>query len=122
MPLAILMPDCGFTLIEATGKKARFLEEAATTLELYNVAVVNERAETIGRDRESHRGHDDVVVARAVGILPVLLELRAFRSRRPELESVEMPSSSVPPTMPPGAPPPPLAPPRALSRSPSSLR
>lgn len=75
VPLAIAMPGVRFTLLEATGKKAGFLREAADALHLSNVTVVNERAETIGRDRRSHREHYDVVVGRAVGRLAVLLEL-----------------------------------------------
>ncbi|MHC4947580.1 MAG: 16S rRNA (guanine(527)-N(7))-methyltransferase RsmG [Planctomycetota bacterium] len=75
LPLAIVLPDVRFTLVEATGKKARFLRETAAALDLANVDVVDERAETIGRDRDHHREHYDVVLARALGRLPVLLEL-----------------------------------------------
>lgn len=75
IPLAIVMPDTSFTLLEATGKKADFLREAALRLELANVTVVNDRAETIAHDREQHREQYDVVLCRAVGKLPVLLEL-----------------------------------------------
>jgi 16S rRNA (guanine527-N7)-methyltransferase len=74
-PLAITMPQAAFTLLEATGKKARFLRETVEALGLSNVTVINERAETIGRDREHHREHYDIVTARAVGRLPVLVEL-----------------------------------------------
>jgi 16S rRNA (guanine527-N7)-methyltransferase len=62
-------------LLEATGKKAGFLRECAAALALANVEVVNERAETAGRDRERHRERYDAVVARAVGKLSVVLEL-----------------------------------------------
>ena len=65
----------GFTLLEATGKKARFLEATAAALGLANVTVVNDRAETAGQDREAHREQYDAVLARAVGRMPVLLEL-----------------------------------------------
>ena len=75
LPLAITMPDVSFTLVEATGKKARFLEEAAAAVGATNVTVVCERAETIGQDRAAHREQYDVAMARAVGRLPVLLEL-----------------------------------------------
>jgi 16S rRNA (guanine527-N7)-methyltransferase len=75
IPLAIAMPDVRFTLLEATGKKARFLEETAAALGLANVAVINDRAETAGQDRDVHRERYDAVLARAVGRLPVLLEL-----------------------------------------------
>lgn len=77
VPLAITMPQVKFTLLEATRKKADFLREVTDTLDLKNVDVVNDRAETIGRDRERHREKYDVVLARAVGRMPVLLELTA---------------------------------------------
>ncbi len=75
LPLAIAMPKVAFTLLEATGKKAAFLDAATKRLSLENVCVINERAETVGRDREHHREHYDVAIARAVGRLAVLLEL-----------------------------------------------
>jgi 16S rRNA (guanine527-N7)-methyltransferase len=75
MPLAIVMPDVRFTLLEATGKKAAFLRETAAALGLANVAVVNERAETAGQDHHAHRARYDVAVSRAVGRLNVLAEL-----------------------------------------------
>jgi len=74
-PLAIVRPQAAFTLLEATGKKARFLEQTVAALHLPNVTVINARAETLGRDREHHREHYDIVTARAVGRLPVLVEL-----------------------------------------------
>ena len=75
VPLAIVLPEVGLALLEATRKKAEFLEEAARRLGLENVSVINDRAETVGRDRRLHRERYDVVVARAVGRLAVLLEL-----------------------------------------------
>ena len=75
MPLAIIRPDLPVTLLEATGKKARYLAETATTLGLENLTVLSERAETLGREEGGGRGAWDVVTARAVGPLPVLLEL-----------------------------------------------
>lgn len=74
VPLAIAMPAVQFTLLEATGKKAGFMGDVAETLGLSNVEVINDRAETLGHDPH-HREHYDVVVARAVGRLAVLLEL-----------------------------------------------
>lgn len=75
IPLAIAMPDVHFTLLETTGKKAIFLEQLAQRLQLANVTIINDRAETAGRDRERFREQFDVAIARAVGPLPVLLEL-----------------------------------------------
>jgi 16S rRNA (guanine527-N7)-methyltransferase len=74
MVLAIARPELSITLIEATGKKARFLREAAEQLQLANVTVVNDRAENVGQDRR-HRQRYDRVAARAVGPMRVLLEL-----------------------------------------------
>ncbi|MDY7110466.1 MAG: 16S rRNA (guanine(527)-N(7))-methyltransferase RsmG [Planctomycetota bacterium] len=73
--LAIVLPRMQVTLLEATGKKARFLQQTADALELANVSVINDRAETIGRDRAHHREAYDLAAARAVGRLPVLVEL-----------------------------------------------
>jgi len=77
IPLAIVLPNVEFALIEATGKKADFLREAADKLGLGNITVINERAETIGRDHKQHREQYDAVIVRAVGKLRVLLELSA---------------------------------------------
>ncbi len=75
VPLAICRPDLPVTLLEATGKKARYLAETATALGLENVTVLSERAETLGSPDGGGRAAWDVVTARAVGGLPVLLEL-----------------------------------------------
>lgn len=74
LPLAIARPDLSFTLLEATGKKARFLEETAAKLGLANVKVLNARAETAGRD-PAHRERYGLAVSRAVGPMAVILEL-----------------------------------------------
>ncbi|MBI1370629.1 MAG: 16S rRNA (guanine(527)-N(7))-methyltransferase RsmG [Planctomycetes bacterium] len=74
MVLAIARPQVKVTLLEATGKKAKFLRETAGKLGLGNVEVVNERAETAGQDKR-YRERFDMAVARAVGPLNVLLEL-----------------------------------------------
>lgn len=73
LPLAIALPERSFTLLEATGKKARFLAEVSQALGLTNVRVVEDRAENFGR--EAGRARFDGATARAVSRLPVLLEL-----------------------------------------------
>jgi len=45
LPLAIANPKRRFALIEATGKKARFVAQVAQKIAIGNVEVVNERAE-----------------------------------------------------------------------------
>lgn len=74
LPLKIARPDLRVTLLEATGKKARFLEHMTGLLELNDVRVVNARAEDAAH-RPEHREAYDVVVARALAPLPVLVEL-----------------------------------------------
>ena len=71
---AILWPGAPVTLLEATGKKAAFLECAARTLELEGVRVVNERAETLAHASD-HRERYGLVTARAVAPMSVLAEL-----------------------------------------------
>ena len=75
LPLAVTMPAVRFLLLEATGKKARFLEETARGIGCDNVEGLDERAEVVGEPGCIHRDHYDIVVARAVGPMPVLLEL-----------------------------------------------
>ncbi len=75
IPLAIAMSEVRFTLLEATGKKVRFLEAVAAALGLANVRVVAARAEDAGQDRDRFRERFDAVTSRAVGPLRTLLEL-----------------------------------------------
>ena len=70
--LAIARPDAQVLLIESTKKKAAFLATAVQTLELKNVTVSGLRVEEICRGPE--RGRFDVVTARAVALLPWLVE------------------------------------------------
>ena len=70
LPLKIAWPELRLTLLEATGKKCRFLEHMAETLDLSKVAVVNARAEDYGQG--SGREVYDLAVARAVSKLPAL--------------------------------------------------
>lgn len=67
IPLAIARPECRITCIEATKKKAAFLEKTASELGLKNIRVLDQRAEEIGRGelRETY----DIAVARAVGAM-----------------------------------------------------
>jgi 16S rRNA (guanine527-N7)-methyltransferase len=74
LALKIARPDLELTLVEASGRKAAFLQHAAASLGLGGVRVVARRAEDAGRDaalRESF----DAAVARAVAAMPVLVEL-----------------------------------------------
>ena len=72
--LAIAMPDCDFTLLDATGKKVKFQQEVVDGLGLKNVRAVQGRAEELGHDI-NWRNSFDVVSARAVTSLSALMEL-----------------------------------------------
>lgn len=88
--LAIARPDIAFTLVEATAKKAEFLEMVISELALTNVMVLNARAEEVGAYIAGqgptskpgtprplgmlHRGFYDLVTARAVGRIAVVAE------------------------------------------------
>ena len=72
--LAIALPDCDFTLLDATGKKVKFLQEVIDALELGNTRAVQGRAEELGHDI-NWRNSFDVVSARAVTSLSALMEL-----------------------------------------------
>jgi 16S rRNA (guanine527-N7)-methyltransferase len=74
IPLAIARPDLSVTLLEATGKKAAFLELAAQRLDLGNVRVIAARAEEVAH-RPDQRECYDLATARAVAPLATLVEL-----------------------------------------------
>jgi 16S rRNA (guanine527-N7)-methyltransferase len=73
IPLAILLPDHEFTLIDSLGKRVRVLEEIVARLGLCNVTPLCGRAEDLAR-APSLRGAFDLCVARAVARLSVLAE------------------------------------------------
>jgi len=97
--LAIANPQRRLTLIEATGKKARFVEQTAARLGCANVQVVHSRA-------ESYRPPElfDTVVARALASLTHFAayaghlcarggRLLAMKGKRPDEEISELPRS-----------------------------
>lgn len=73
IPLAIARPDIDVSLLDATAKKVRFLDETAASLGLSNVTTLWGRAEEVAHD-PAHRERYDVVTARAVARLATLVE------------------------------------------------
>lgn len=73
LPLAIALPQWDVTLLEATGKKVRFLETVITELGLTNAHALAGRAEEVAH-QGAYRARFDAVTARAVASLPTLLE------------------------------------------------
>ena len=74
IPLKILLPDIQLVLLDATKKKASFLEHIVHRLGLKDVEIVVGRAEEIAHQPEYREGFD-LVLSRAVANLPVLVEL-----------------------------------------------
>jgi 16S rRNA (guanine527-N7)-methyltransferase len=73
LPLKIVCPNWQLTLLEAVRKKVLFLEHVVGRLQLTEVQIIHGRAEDLGRDL-AHREQYDLVLARAVADLPVLVE------------------------------------------------
>lgn len=73
VPLAVIRPDLHVVLMDAVQKKLRFVEEACANLHIKNVQCLHMRSEEGGRRRKL-RASFDVVTARAVKSLPVILE------------------------------------------------
>ncbi len=99
LPLAIVNPQRRFTLVEATGKKARFVEQTVLSLGLGNVQVEHARA-------ENYRPFElfDTVVARALSSLADFAayaghlcapdgRLLAMKGKRPDQEIAGLPKS-----------------------------
>ena len=70
-PLAIVMPDVNFTLVDSLNKRVTFLNEVISQLGLTNCTAVHARAEDFARKRFHYF---NVALARAVSQLPTLLE------------------------------------------------
>ena len=73
IPLAIMMPNTNFTLIDSLNKRIHFLEIVIDELQLKNVRLFHGRAEDYGKDND-FREQFDFCVSRAVAPLPTLLE------------------------------------------------
>lgn len=73
IPLAILLPNVQFTLMDSLNKRITFLENVVDKLKLENVKCIHSRAEELAKD-ENYREKYDICVSRAVANLSVLLE------------------------------------------------
>ena len=73
IPLNLVCPNVHLTLLEATGKKVRFLESLIGQLGLQTATAIKARAEELGHDPE-YRERYDLTLARAVAELPVVVE------------------------------------------------
>src|ERR1700680_5032283 len=74
LPLKIVLPALGMTLVEADQAKAAFLVRACAALGLADVEVLARRAEDVGRD-PIYRDNFDVAVARVAVLVELCLPL-----------------------------------------------
>ena len=73
LPLKICFPDFKITLLDSSNKKIKFLEHIVNLLELSRVEILHGRAEDFARG--SYREKYDIVLARAIAKLPILIEI-----------------------------------------------
>jgi 16S rRNA (guanine527-N7)-methyltransferase len=92
LALAVALPDARVALVESAARKCAFLDRTVVAADVRNAHVVHARAE----EWEDGVGAHDLVTARALAALPVVLEyaapllapegaLVAWRGRRDEL-------------------------------------
>ena len=72
--LKLVFPEMRMTLVEATGKKARFLNHIKDALAMPDVRVLALRSEDVANDPK-HRESYDLVLARALAPMSALAEL-----------------------------------------------
>ncbi|MCQ2350526.1 MAG: 16S rRNA (guanine(527)-N(7))-methyltransferase RsmG [Paludibacteraceae bacterium] len=68
IPLAILFPECKFTLVDSVGKKIKVASQVAEAIGLTNVEFINDRMENI-------RQNFDFAVSRAAMSLDLLIRV-----------------------------------------------
>lgn len=71
IPLAIVLPNVNFTLIDSLNKRVNFLNIVKEELQLNNITAVHSRVEDFC---SKNRNSFDIATARAVASLPTLLE------------------------------------------------
>lgn len=75
IPLAILFPQCEFTLVDSIGKKIKVVNEVAAALGLTNVKGIHGRAEQI-------QSTFDFIISRAVTAMPAFLKWTEGKVKR----------------------------------------
>jgi 16S rRNA (guanine527-N7)-methyltransferase len=72
IPLAICLPEVGFTLLDSNAKKTRFVQQVVLELKLKNVEVLHSRVENYHPEQTY-----DAVLTRAFASLPDIVKLTA---------------------------------------------
>ena len=74
IPLKILRPDISLSLLDSSRKRIEFLKYLSKSLKLKGLEIIWGRAEEYGR-KEGYRERYDIVLARALARLNILVEL-----------------------------------------------
>src|SRR5699024_6116531 len=74
IPLKIIYPNLEITIVDSLNKRIQFLKTLVEELELENVHLFHDRAETFGQNKQFRETYD-FVTARAVARMSVLSEL-----------------------------------------------
>ncbi len=82
IPLAIMFPECQFTLIDSIGKKIKVVEEVSKALGLKNVFAIHGRAEQLTTDYE-------FIVSRAVTRLSPFYEWVKYKINQNNFHKVK---------------------------------
>lgn len=75
LPIKIVNPKLQLTIVDSLNKRINFLRDLLDDLAISDVKLVHARAEDFSSKKSPHRQAYDVVVARAVARLNVLVEL-----------------------------------------------
>ncbi len=81
IPLAIIFPECHFTLADSIGKKIRVVQSVSGSLSLPNVEAIHQRIEKI-KDKY------DFVVSRAVTAFPAFLNMTRDKIKQKNFNSL----------------------------------
>jgi 16S rRNA (guanine527-N7)-methyltransferase len=82
IPLAILFPNCSFTLVDSIGKKIKVVNEIALEIGLSNVLGIHERAEKIDQQF-------DFIVSRAVTAMPAFIQWTKDKFKKKQLHELK---------------------------------
>jgi 16S rRNA (guanine527-N7)-methyltransferase len=82
IPLAIMFPECQFTLIDSIGKKIKVVNEVSASLGLKNVRAIHGRADEL-------KSQFDFIISRAVTNIPAFLPWTKNKFRQKSLNTLK---------------------------------
>lgn len=82
IPLAIMFPECQFTLIDSIGKKIKVVNEVSASLGLKNVKAIHGRADEL-------KSQFDFIISRAVTNIPAFLPWTKNKFRQNSLNTLK---------------------------------